>query len=173
MVLSLLLLLACRREPAPSAAPRSVVDVRQGSVLIIENKTAIARFVEGERIGFDGAWTPSVDAIGFLDAAVLRYLEAHPPERDDDRELELQNARELSSLRQHLGSYVRECAGILSAGRRQIVCQFILRPRAIPPGIASEDRSFTNIDDGGCDVFRVVADVERREVVRFGCNGYG
>jgi hypothetical protein len=43
-----------------------------------------------------------------------------------DPELELQNVREFSTLREHLGSYVRECAGILVSGRRQVVCQFVL-----------------------------------------------
>jgi hypothetical protein len=152
-------------------APRAAVEVKPGSVLIIENRAAISRFLDGERLRFDDVWIPPASAVTFLDAAVPRFLDSHPPGPHNDPELELQNAREFSTLREHLGSYVRECAGILVAGRRQIVCQFVLMAGAIPTGVASEDRSFTNISDGGCGVFRVLADVDRREILSLGCNG--
>jgi hypothetical protein len=147
------------------------VEVRPGSVLIVDNRAAISRFLEGERIPFDDVWTPSASAVTFLDTGVLRFLDTHPPEPHDDPNLDLQNAREMSSVREHLGSYVRECAGIVVAGRRQLVCQFVLVTRAIRRGVTSRERLFTDIMDGGCDVFVVVADIERREVLKLGCNG--
>jgi hypothetical protein len=171
LVLSLLLLVACRRDAPPANAPRAAVEVRPGSVLIIENRAAISRFLEGERLPFDDVWSPAASAVTFLDAAVPRFLDSHPPGPRDDPQLEAQNLREFSTLREHLGSYVRECAGIVVAGRRQIVCQFVLTTGAIPTGVASENRRFTTIADGGCEVFRVVADVERREILSLGCNG--
>ena len=148
------------------------MEVSPGSVLIIENRTAISRFLEGERLPFDDVWSPPASAVTFLDAAVPQFLDSHPPGPHDDPEREAQNVREFSTLREHLGAYVRECAGILVAGRRQLVCQFVLMTGAIPTGVASEDRRFTNIADGGCAVFRVVADVERREILSLGCNGF-
>jgi len=147
------------------------VEVRPGSVLIIENRAAISRFLEG-RLPFDDVWIPSASAVTFLDAAVARFLDSHPPGPHADPELEAQTVREFSTVRAHLGSYVRECAGILVAGRRQIVCQFVLMTGAVRTGVASEDRRFTNIGDGGCAVFRVVADIERREILSLGCNAF-
>ena len=148
------------------------MEVRPGSVLIIENRAAISRFLEGERLRFDDVWSPPANTVTFLDAAVPRFLDSHPPGPYDDPELEAQNVREFSTLREHLGPYVRECAGILVAGRRQIVCQFVLVTGAIPTGVASEDRRFTNIADGGSAVFRLVADIERRGILSLGCNGF-
>jgi hypothetical protein len=172
LVLSFLLLVACRRDAPPAKAPQAAVEVRPGSVLIIENRAAISRFLEGERLPFDDVWTPPASAVTFLDAAIPRFLDSHPPGPHDDPELELQNVREFSTLREHLGSYVRECAGFQVAGRRRIICQFVLMTAAIRTGVADEDRSFTHVSDGGCEVFRVVADVERREILSLGCNGF-
>jgi hypothetical protein len=171
LVLSLLLVVACRRDALPAKGPHPAVEVRPGSVLIIQNRAAISRFLEGGRLPFDDVWSPPANAVAFLDAAIPGFLDSHPPGPHDDPELEAQNVREFSALREHLGSYVRECAGILVAGRQQIVCQFVLMTGAIPTGVASEDRRFTNIADGGCAVFRVVADIRRREILSLGCNG--
>jgi hypothetical protein len=147
------------------------VEVRPGTVLIVEKKDSIVRYLRSEQIAFDDVWTPSANALAFLDAAVLRYLNTHPPTPSDDRDLRLQNLRELSTVRESLGSYVRECAGVLVAGRQQIVCQFVLRHPAVGRISTSEERSFTTIMDGGCGVFSVVADIDRREILSFGCNG--
>ena len=173
LVLSLLLLVACRRDAPLAKAPLAAVEIKPGSVLIIENRAAISRFLEGERLRFDDVWTPPASAMTFLDAAVLRYLDSHPAEPHDDPDLELQNARELSSLREHLGSYVRECAGFLVAGKRRIGCHFVLKTGAIRRGVTSEERSFTTITDGGCVLVVVVADIDRREILSLGCNGLG
>ena len=105
-----------------------------------------------------------------LDGAVLKFLDTHPPESHGDPDLARQNVRELSTLREHLGSYVRECAGILVAARRQLVCQFVLSHPAIGR-MSTDERSFTTISDGGCGVFHVVADIDRHEVLDFVCNG--
>lgn len=46
------LLLACRRETPPSETPRSTTKVGPGSVLIIEKRVSIARYLESEQILF-------------------------------------------------------------------------------------------------------------------------
>jgi hypothetical protein len=171
LVLALLLFAACRRDAPAAKAPRASAEIRPGSVLIIENRTAVSRFLQGEGLAFDDVWTPAASAAAFLDAAVIRYLDSHLPVPGDDPDLESQNSRELSNLREHLGSYVRECAGFSVAGKRQIICQFVLQAWAIRRGVTSDERSFTIIMDGGCDVFVVLADVDRREIISLACNG--
>jgi hypothetical protein len=163
-VLLLLLLVGCHRDAPPAKAPQVAAEVRPGSVLVIENRGAISRLLEGERIPFDDVWTPSASAANFLDTAVLRYVDADPGEWRGV------NA-ELSIDRERLGSYVRECAGFVVAGRRRMICQFLLEARWIRRGVMNEDRTFTLVMDGGCAVFLVVADIERREILSLGCNG--
>lgn len=163
-VLLLSLLLACRPERAPAEASRVAVKVSPGSALIIEKRAAISRFLEFEQIPFDDVWIPPASAVAFLDAAVLRFLDTRPPSP-------VELGVGVSIAREDLGSHVRECAGLLVGDRRQIICQFVLRHPAAGRAFTTEDRSFSIIADGGCEVFLVVADVERREVLSLGCNG--
>ncbi|MGA8808360.1 MAG: hypothetical protein WB973_10820 [Thermoanaerobaculia bacterium] len=78
-------------------------------MLIIENRAAIARFLEGEQIPFDDVWIPSASALAFVDAAVIRFLDTHSVQEHDGANVGL------CSVRRHLGSYVRECAGVVVA----------------------------------------------------------
>jgi hypothetical protein len=170
-VLVLLFLLGCRRTTPLVEALHAAVEVRPGTVLVVEKKASIVRYLETEQIPFEEVWTPPARAVAFLDAAVPRFLDAHPPEPDNDADLKSQSERELSTLRENLRAYVRECAGIVVAGKRQIVCQLVLRHPAAGKMSMSEARSFTTTADGGCGVFHVVADATRREILRFECNG--
>jgi hypothetical protein len=172
-ILLLLLPLACRRETPLAEEPRAAATVGPGTALIVEKRASVVRYLESERIPFDDLWNPPASGVAFLDAAVLRFLDTHPSEPLGDPELELQYQRELSALRENLGSYVRECAGLISAGRRRVACEFVLRYPGLGWVPMSEARSFTAAADGGCEVFYIVADIERRELLSFSCNGSG
>ena len=59
LVLSLLLLVACRRDATPAKGPQAAVEVRRGSVLINPEQSGdSSRFLEGERLPFDDGGVP-------------------------------------------------------------------------------------------------------------------